>query len=88
MVEATAQLGITLASLGLRLLRAGLPVALTVALEAAWLRVLAGETGKVMAVAYLAIYRIRNDRIVEAWAEWDNAAGLRQLGHADGGSVS
>lgn len=37
-------------------------------------------TGKVMAVDYLAIYRIENGKIVEGWAEWDNLAGLRQLG--------
>lgn len=42
-------------------------------------------TGNVMAVDYLAIYRIENGRIVEAWAEWDNMAGLRQLGHIEKG---
>jgi len=41
--------------------------------------------GKVMAVDYLAIYRIEDGKIVEAWAEWDNLAGLRQLGHIDSG---
>lgn len=30
---------------------------------------------------YLAIYRIEHGRIAEAWVEWDNLAGLRQLGH-------
>ena len=40
-------------------------------------------TGKVMTVDYLAIYRIENGKIVEAWAEWDNLAGLRQLGHIE-----
>ncbi len=39
-------------------------------------------SGKVMSATYLAIYRIENGRIAEAWAEWDNLAGLRQLGHA------
>jgi predicted ester cyclase len=29
---------------------------------------------------YLAIYRLPDGRIVEAWAEWDNLAGLAQLG--------
>lgn len=38
-------------------------------------------SGKVMAATYLAIYRIENERIAEAWAEWDNLAGLKQLGH-------
>lgn len=33
---------------------------------------------------YIAIYRIANDRIVEAWAEWDNLSGLVQLGHVQG----
>lgn len=42
-------------------------------------------TGKVMSVDYLAIYRIESGKIVEGWAEWDNLAGLRQLGHIDGG---
>ena len=30
----------------------------------------------------IAVYRIEDHRIAEAWAEWDNLAGLRQLGHA------
>jgi steroid delta-isomerase-like uncharacterized protein len=38
-------------------------------------------TGKVMNAEYITIYRVRNGQIVEAWAEWDNLAGLRQLGH-------
>ena len=37
-------------------------------------------TGRQMRAEYLAIYRIENGRIAEAWAEWDNMAGLRQLG--------
>lgn len=39
-------------------------------------------TGKRMTATYLAIYRVRAGRLFEAWAEWDNLAGLRQLGHA------
>ena len=38
-------------------------------------------TGKVLESTYLAIYRIENGLIAEAWAEWDNLAGFRQLGH-------
>ncbi len=38
-------------------------------------------TGKVMDVEYIAIYVVRGSQIVEAWAEWDNLAGLKQLGH-------
>lgn len=36
---------------------------------------------KVMDATYIAIYRIERDRIAEAWVEWDNMSGLRQLGH-------
>ncbi len=36
---------------------------------------------KVMDATYIAIYRIESDRIAEAWVEWDNMSGLRQLGH-------
>ncbi len=39
-------------------------------------------SGKVMDATYIAIYRVEGDRICEAWVEWDNLAGLRQLGHA------
>ena len=39
-------------------------------------------SGRVLEATYLAIYRIEDGRIAEAWAEWDNLAGLRQLGHA------
>lgn len=39
-------------------------------------------SGKRLTATYLAIYRIAGGRICEAWAEWDNQAGLRQLGHA------
>jgi steroid delta-isomerase-like uncharacterized protein len=38
-------------------------------------------SGKVLSSNYLAIYRIENHRIAEAWAEWDNLSGLKQLGH-------
>ena len=38
-------------------------------------------SGRVLEATYLAIYRIQDGRIAEAWAEWDNLAGLRQLGH-------
>jgi steroid delta-isomerase-like uncharacterized protein len=38
-------------------------------------------TGKTLNAEYITIYRVRNGQILEAWAEWDNLAGLRQLGH-------
>jgi predicted ester cyclase len=38
-------------------------------------------TGKTMHAEYIAIYRVRNGLLIEAWVEWDNLAGLRQLGH-------
>jgi len=38
-------------------------------------------TGKIMNAEYIAIYRVRNGQIIEAWVEWDNLAGLKQLGH-------
>lgn len=41
-------------------------------------------SGKVLDANYLAIYRVEDQRIAEAWVEWDNLAGLRQLGHARG----
>ena len=40
-------------------------------------------SGKVLDANYIAIYRVENSRIAEAWAEWDNLAGLKQLGHAN-----
>jgi steroid delta-isomerase-like uncharacterized protein len=40
-------------------------------------------TGKSMTGEYIAIYRVRNGLILEAWVEWDNLAGLRQLGHVN-----
>ena len=39
-------------------------------------------SGKVLEATYLAIYRFNSGRIVEAWAERDNLAGLKQLGHS------
>ena len=43
-------------------------------------------SGAGMTTDYLTIYRLSQDRIVEAWAGWDNLSGLAQLGHgrADG----
>lgn len=38
-------------------------------------------SGKVMTSDYLAIYRVAGGVIAEAWVEWDNLAGLVQLGH-------
>jgi steroid delta-isomerase-like uncharacterized protein len=38
-------------------------------------------TGRVMTADYLAIYRVEDGRIAEAWVEWDNLSGLVQLGH-------
>jgi len=38
-------------------------------------------SGRIMSSDYLAIYRMENGMIVEAWAEWDNQTGLVQLGH-------
>jgi hypothetical protein len=38
-------------------------------------------TEKVMTADYLAIYRVEDGQIAEAWAEWDNLSGLVQLGH-------
>ena len=34
-----------------------------------------------MSAHYLAIYRVRDGQIVEAWVEWDNLTALRELGH-------
>lgn len=42
-------------------------------------------TGRTMTADYLAIYRIEDGRIAEAWVEWDNRSGLAQLGHCQGG---
>src|SRR5690606_10517750 len=37
-------------------------------------------TDRRMTSEYLAIYRLDSGLIAEAWAEWDNASSLRQLG--------
>ncbi len=39
-------------------------------------------SGRCMTAEYLAIYRLADGRIVEAWVEWDNLSALVQLGHA------
>ncbi|MBE7418287.1 MAG: ester cyclase [Ideonella sp.] len=39
-------------------------------------------SGKQMTADYLAIYRLADGTIAEAWVEWDNLSGLVQLGHA------
>ena len=36
-----------------------------------------------MDIEYLVIYRIENNNIIEAWAEWDNYTSMKQLGHMD-----
>ena len=38
-------------------------------------------SGRRVESEYLAIYRVENDLIIEAWVEWDNLSTLRQLGH-------
>ncbi len=38
-------------------------------------------TCKDMDIEYLAIYRIEDSIIVEAWMEWDNYTSMKQLGH-------
>jgi len=38
-------------------------------------------SNKVLSATYLAIYRLENKCIAEAWVEWDNLYGLEQLGH-------
>jgi hypothetical protein len=37
--------------------------------------------GKVISSDYLAIYRLADGKIAEAWVEWDNMSGLVQLSH-------
>jgi predicted ester cyclase len=41
-------------------------------------------TGRRLTAEYLAIYRLLDGVVVEAWAEWDNLTGLVQLGHLRG----
>jgi SnoaL-like polyketide cyclase len=36
---------------------------------------------RTLTAEYIAIYRLVDGVIVEAWAEWDNLSGLTQLGH-------
>lgn len=43
-----------------------------------------GPTGRVLESTYIALYRISDGHIAEAWAEWDNLSGLRQLGIVPG----
>lgn len=38
-------------------------------------------SGRQMSAQYLAIYRLADGVIAEAWVEWDNLSGLTQLGH-------
>ena len=38
---------------------------------------------KDMNIEYLAIYRIAEGVIAEAWVEWDNYTSMKQLGHLD-----
>jgi steroid delta-isomerase-like uncharacterized protein len=40
-------------------------------------------SAKEMRADYLAIYRLADGKIAEAWVEWDNLSGLTQLGHID-----
>lgn len=40
-------------------------------------------TGRTMRAHYLAMYRVVDGQIVEAWAEWDNLTGQAQLGLID-----
>ncbi len=37
--------------------------------------------GKQLSADFISVYRIADDRIVEAWTEWDCLNGLIQLGH-------
>jgi predicted ester cyclase len=39
-------------------------------------------TNRTVRSVYIALYRVEQGRLMEAWAEWDNLADLRQLGHA------
>ena len=41
-------------------------------------------TGNRVQSVYIALYHVENGYIKEVWAEWDNLADLRQLGHAPG----
>ena len=39
--------------------------------------------GRVLSADFISIYRIAENRIVEAWVEWDCLNGLIQLGHME-----
>ena len=43
-------------------------------------------SGRLMRGQYLAIYRLAEGVIAEAWVEWDNLSGLVQLGHLTSGT--
>ena len=45
-------------------------------------------TGKRVQSVYIAIYQVEHGRIAAAWAEWDNLADLKQLGHTPGSAQS
>jgi steroid delta-isomerase-like uncharacterized protein len=45
-------------------------------------------SGKTLTADYIAIYRVQDNQIVEAWAVWDNLNGLKQLGHEISPSVT
>ena len=45
-------------------------------------------TGKAIEADYIAIYRVEEGRIVEAWAAWDNLSGLKQRGHYKSATAS
>jgi predicted ester cyclase len=38
-------------------------------------------SGRVLSADFISIYRVADDRIAEAWVEWDCLNGLIQLGH-------
>jgi predicted ester cyclase len=39
------------------------------------------SSGRKLIANYIAIYWMQDGQILEAWAEWDNLNGLKQLGH-------
>lgn len=41
-------------------------------------------TGRWVQSVYIALYQVENGRIAGCWAEWDNLADLKQLGHVPG----
>jgi steroid delta-isomerase-like uncharacterized protein len=41
-------------------------------------------SGKTLVADFISIYRIAENRIAEAWVEWDSLNGLIQLGHLPG----